>query len=192
MIFSSINHAIDYTADKYGIDPIWFKALIDSESGFKIDAVNPDSGAAGLGQIMPANLKAYGVKNKFDIQENLDVSAKIFKEMLTREKGDYGKAIEGYKGITKKTKAETKKQYLDRFYSKLEKWGGSTVAPAIDYKQDEMSENSDTPELYGKFSLFGNEIDIVKAGFWLLVVILSIFVIWSLTKADFDSKLLTE
>ena len=58
-----------------------FKALIQHESGFNPKAVSP-KGAMGLGQIMPGTARALGLKNPYDVTENLRASARYFVRQL--------------------------------------------------------------------------------------------------------------
>ena len=68
-------------AQRYGIDPGLFVALINKESSF-----NPYSrsgkGAMGLAQLMPDTAKSLGVKNVFDPAQNLDAGAKYLSQLM--------------------------------------------------------------------------------------------------------------
>ncbi|MDQ3023749.1 MAG: lytic transglycosylase domain-containing protein [bacterium] len=52
------------------VDPRFVMALVAAESRFKTNAVS-SAGALGLGQLMPATARAYGVSNAFDPVQNL-------------------------------------------------------------------------------------------------------------------------
>ncbi|WP_376957742.1 phage tail length tape measure family protein [Azospirillum sp. A26] len=91
----------DQIAGKYGLDASLFKAVITRESSWNPNAVNPKSGAAGLGQVMPANWKAYGITNPLDAQQNMEASARILREHLDRAGGDVSKALSTYSGHIK-------------------------------------------------------------------------------------------
>ncbi|MBP2310493.1 transglycosylase SLT domain-containing protein [Azospirillum melinis] len=91
----------DQIAGKYGLDANLFKAVITRESSWDPNAVNPRTGAAGLGQVMPANWKAYGITNPADPAQNLDAAARILKEHLDRAGGDVSKALSTYSGHIK-------------------------------------------------------------------------------------------
>jgi len=71
-------------AQKYKIDPNVFVALINQESGFNPLSTNPQSGAAGLSQLMPGTAAGLGVKNRLDPVQSLDGGAKYFSQMLDR------------------------------------------------------------------------------------------------------------
>lgn len=72
-------------------------AYFNNESGFNRYAVSP-SGAQGVGQLMPAIQKKYGVKNPFDIKENIPASVKFFVYCKNRARGDVHIAYMKYNG----------------------------------------------------------------------------------------------
>lgn len=99
----------DHSADEYksmarrlalanGLDPNIFAALINKESGWNPDAVNPKSGASGLGQLMPGNMFAFGEQGWMP-EDNLDISAKLLSQYLRESGGDYRKALKKYGGF---------------------------------------------------------------------------------------------
>ncbi len=78
----------DATAQRHGIDPGLFRALITQESAWNPNAVSP-RGAAGLTQLMPATaLQSCGLQaaERFDAAKNLDCGAKYFAHQLRRFK----------------------------------------------------------------------------------------------------------
>lgn len=62
-------HLLDF-ADKYNVDPRLIVAMIEAESGFD-PASTSHSGAMGLGQLMPETANDLGVRNGYDVQQNL-------------------------------------------------------------------------------------------------------------------------
>jgi soluble lytic murein transglycosylase-like protein len=72
-------------------------AYFHNESGFNRYAVSP-SGACGVGQLMPAIQKKYGVKNPFNIKENIPASVKFFVYCKSRAHGDVHLAYKKYNG----------------------------------------------------------------------------------------------
>ncbi|MFD1627649.1 phage tail length tape measure family protein [Azospirillum griseum] len=91
----------DQAAGKYGLDASLLKAVVTRESSWNPNAVNSRSGATGLGQVMPANWKPYGVTDPTDPAQNLDAAARILKEHLDRAGGDVSKALSTYSGHIK-------------------------------------------------------------------------------------------
>lgn len=81
-------------AARNGVDPDLFERLINQESRFNPEAVNPESGATGLGQLMPATAAELRVNPKDPIQ-NLDGAARYLKQQID-EFGDVPRAVAAY------------------------------------------------------------------------------------------------
>jgi hypothetical protein len=86
---------VQKAAAKYNLPPALINAVIRAESNFKAKAVSP-AGAQGLMQLMPATAKELGVKNPFDIEQNIDGGAKYLRKMLDRFGGNVRKALAAY------------------------------------------------------------------------------------------------
>lgn len=71
-----------------------FLGLVQQESNFRSDALSK-AGAKGPGQLMPATARELNV-NPDDPIQNLDGSARYFKQQLVRFKGDPQKALAAY------------------------------------------------------------------------------------------------
>ena len=82
-------------AEKAGIDPALFKALVQQESGFNPNAVS-SVGAQGLTQLMPKTAQMLGVTNPLDPVQNLDGGAKYLAQMLKQFGGDVSLALAAY------------------------------------------------------------------------------------------------
>jgi soluble lytic murein transglycosylase-like protein len=75
-----------FYAEKHGIQPELFFALIEQESRWNTDAVSP-VGAAGLTQLMPATaLSECGLESeeRFDAEKNMNCGAAYFSDQLKR------------------------------------------------------------------------------------------------------------
>jgi len=81
-------------ARKYGIPEDLFLNLVKAESNFNPKAVS-SKGARGLCQLMPDTAKMLGVKNVFDIDENLEAGARYLK-MLYKKHKDWKLALAAY------------------------------------------------------------------------------------------------
>ncbi len=80
---------------EYNIDPLFITALLAVESEFNRYAISP-SGAKGLGQLMPFNLKIYKVSDPFDAQQNIRGTVRMVKELMDMWKGDTSYALASY------------------------------------------------------------------------------------------------
>ena len=90
-----IEQNIQKAAVKYNLPPELITAVIRAESNFKVSAVS-SAGAQGLMQLMPATAKELGVKNPFDIEQNIDGGTKYLRKMLDRFGGSIRKALAAY------------------------------------------------------------------------------------------------
>jgi soluble lytic murein transglycosylase-like protein len=90
-----LDMAIRQAAERAGIDPALFDALVASESGYDPKA-RSRVGALGLTQLMPATAKEMGVTNPLDPIENLRGGAAFFAKMLDRFGGDPRLALAAY------------------------------------------------------------------------------------------------
>jgi soluble lytic murein transglycosylase-like protein len=90
-----IEQTVKEAAAKYNLPPELIKAVIRAESNFNADAVS-SAGAQGLMQLMPATARELGVKNSFDIEQNIDGGAKYLRKMLDRFGGSVRKALAAY------------------------------------------------------------------------------------------------
>lgn len=94
---SQINSAIEQASQKYGVDSSFIKAMIKQESGFHPDAVSK-AGAEGLMQLMPKTAESLGIKNPFDVLENIDGGTKYIKNLIDSFGGSKELALSAYNG----------------------------------------------------------------------------------------------
>ena len=66
---------------RYGVDPRLTFALVLQESRFNPNAVS-SAGARGLGQLMPGTAAGLGVRDAFDVEDNLDGSVRYLANQL--------------------------------------------------------------------------------------------------------------
>ncbi|MCF8107800.1 MAG: lytic transglycosylase domain-containing protein [Desulfohalobiaceae bacterium] len=90
-----IERSVSRASAKYGLSRDLIRGVIQAESDFQPRAVSP-AGAQGLMQLMPATARELGVKNPFDISENIDAGARYLKKMLTLFNGDLEQALAAY------------------------------------------------------------------------------------------------
>ena len=82
-------------AQREGLRPDLLRGVMKQESGFRPCAVSP-KGAIGLMQIMPATAAQFNLKDPFDPKENVDVGARLLKELLARYNGNLAFALGAY------------------------------------------------------------------------------------------------
>lgn len=95
-------------ASRHGVDPALLRALIHAESNFDHRALSR-AGAQGLMQLMPATQRRFGVRNPYNVGQNVDAGTRLLKELLQRYKNNIkyaaaaynagAEAVERYQGI---------------------------------------------------------------------------------------------
>jgi soluble lytic murein transglycosylase-like protein len=86
---------IDAAASKYSLDPALLHAVIRAESGYNPEAVS-NKGAAGLMQLMPATASRFGVRDRFDPQDNIEGGARYLSELLDMFPSDLKLVVAAY------------------------------------------------------------------------------------------------
>jgi soluble lytic murein transglycosylase-like protein len=86
---------IDAAASKYSLDPALLHAVIRAESGYNPGAVS-NKGAAGLMQLMPATASRFGVRDRFDPQDNIEGGARYLSELLDMFPSDLKLVVAAY------------------------------------------------------------------------------------------------
>ncbi|RKY01433.1 MAG: hypothetical protein DRP54_03720 [Spirochaetes bacterium] len=102
-LFKQLENAVKLASEKFGLPEQLIKAVIEQESGFDPWAVSP-KGAIGLMQLMPSTAEILGVKNPFDIYENILGGVGYLKILLDRYGGDLNKALAAYNAGPMKVK----------------------------------------------------------------------------------------
>lgn len=97
MTKADIQEIIKQEAKSQGVPLAAAYALFDRESGFN-PSVRGGSGEYGLGQLMPSTAQALGVKNPWNVLENVRASLKYYKGALNAANGDPVVAYAGYNG----------------------------------------------------------------------------------------------
>jgi len=82
-------------ADHYGVPRALVYAVIDQESGWNPRAVS-SKGAMGLGQLMPATARRYGVQRPFLKSENIGGCVRYLRDLLIWFHGDMRLAVAAY------------------------------------------------------------------------------------------------
>ncbi len=90
-----IDQSVAQASTRYNLPRELIMAVIKAESDFQARAVSP-AGAQGLMQLMPATARELGVKNSFDIRENIEGGARYLKKMLDTFNGNLKQALAAY------------------------------------------------------------------------------------------------
>lgn len=96
-VSNNIDDAIKLTADKYGVEEEFIKAVIKQESSFNPNAVSK-VGAQGLMQLMPSTAKSLGVENPFNVLDNIDGGTRYIKRLMDAFDGNKELALSAYNG----------------------------------------------------------------------------------------------
>lgn len=90
-----IQKAIDDSARKFKLPVQLVTAIIKVESNFNPRAVSSE-GARGLMQLMPSTARNLGVRNAFDITQNINGGCKYLKGLLEQFDGNLELAVAAY------------------------------------------------------------------------------------------------
>jgi Transglycosylase SLT domain len=146
-------------AVRLGVDPNLAAGVARTESSFNPAAKNPDTGAAGVMQLMPQTAKSLGVNNINDANENTEAGVRYLKQLLDKNKGDTRAALAEYGGY--KTKDPT--DYINKVMGisgnqgKLFDPSEFSNAPTkpIDYQQAALGGAFDPSNLQSKLTEAG-------------------------------------
>ncbi len=94
-IQGTIERSIGRASRKYDLPSELIRGVIKAESDFQIRAES-SAGALGLMQLMPLTAQELGVKDPFDIDQNIDGGSRYLKNMLERFGNDTRKALAAY------------------------------------------------------------------------------------------------
>ena len=86
---------IERYAEKYRVDPVLVRAVIQVESDFNPKCVS-NKGARGLMQLIPATARRYGVKTVHDPDENIHNGIRYLADLLEMFNDDLPRALAAY------------------------------------------------------------------------------------------------
>ena len=93
--YDGFEPVIRQNAHRHGIQPELVRAVIQVESGFNPRAVSP-KGAMGLMQLMPATAAQFGVRDPFNVAENIRAGVAYLRQLLDRYNDDEQLALAAY------------------------------------------------------------------------------------------------
>lgn len=96
-----LEEVVGRVAQHEGVDPAMLKAIIDRESAWNPNALNPQSGAFGMMQLMPEHMRDYGMEGS-TLMGNLTIGARLYKQYLEQSHGDVREALRRYGGFVTK------------------------------------------------------------------------------------------
>ncbi|MDB5815163.1 MAG: lytic transglycosylase catalytic [Rhodocyclales bacterium] len=92
---AALSPQIDAIARTYRLEPALLAALISVESRYNPRALSP-RGAKGLTQLMPATALRYGVRDAYDVKQNLHAGARYLSDLLVMFDNDVHLALAAF------------------------------------------------------------------------------------------------
>lgn len=90
-----IDQLIKTNGSRFGVDPYLVFLVIEQESRFHPRAVSP-KGARGLMQLMPGTARRLGVRNSFDVAENIKGGTQYLRELMDKFGGQVNLVLASY------------------------------------------------------------------------------------------------
>ena len=92
---SQFDAIIERYALQHGIDPVLVRAVIIVESNFDPRCVS-NKGARGIMQLMPETAKRYGVRDIFNVEQNIRGGIRYLADLLEMFPNDVSRALAAY------------------------------------------------------------------------------------------------
>ena len=125
-------------ATKYGLAPELVEAVVRAESNFDSHAVSK-KGAGGLMQLMPTTAAQLGVRDVFDVRQNIEGGVRHLRHLMDRYDGNLTLALAAYNaGVDAVTRHggvppyEETRAYVARILRLLQRIGLSVGAETAD------------------------------------------------------------
>lgn len=92
---SRIDELIKTNGNLFGVDPYLVFCVIEHESHFQSRALSP-KGARGLMQLMPGTARRFGVRNSFDVADNIRGGTQYLRELMNMFDGRVSLVLASY------------------------------------------------------------------------------------------------
>jgi soluble lytic murein transglycosylase-like protein len=146
---ASVPDLVEAAAKRYDVDPLLVHSVIQVESSYNPYAVSA-KGAQGLMQLMPATARRFGVRNSFDVKENIEGGVRYLKYLDSLFPNDRRLTLAAYnagegavwKYGNKVPPYRETEQYVQRVgmkYGKARRQAEQKKAPAADIVQTAQS-----------------------------------------------------
>ncbi|SPD73891.1 Soluble lytic murein transglycosylase [uncultured Desulfobacterium sp.] len=126
---SAIERSINKAAQKYDLPDELIRGVIKAESGFQVRAESR-AGARGLMQLMPDTARELGVKDVFDVEQNIDGGTRYLKKMMDRFDNDIEKALAAYNagpGTVERYGGKVPYKETSQYVKRVLKYSGMTA-----------------------------------------------------------------
>ena len=124
-----IDRSVQKAAERYDLPMELINGVIRAESAFKPRAVS-SAGAQGLMQLMPGTADELGVKDPFDIDENINAGSKYLRKMLDLFGGNVKKALMAYNagpGTVKRYQGDVPYRETKHYIQRVLEFSGMTT-----------------------------------------------------------------
>jgi hypothetical protein len=91
----TVQQIVEETAQKYNMDPLLVNSVIQVESGYNPKALSP-KGAQGLMQLIPSTARRFGVRNAYDVRENVEGGVRYLKYLSSLFPNDLRLTLAAY------------------------------------------------------------------------------------------------
>jgi len=92
---SAYDDIIERHSVAHGVDPVLVRAVIQVESNFDPRCVS-HKGARGLMQLMPGTAKRYGVRDVYDVEQNIRGGIRYLADLMAMFPNDLSRALAAY------------------------------------------------------------------------------------------------
>jgi soluble lytic murein transglycosylase-like protein len=91
----TVQRIVEETAQKYNMDPLLVNSVIQVESGYNAKALSR-KGAQGLMQLIPSTARRFGVRNVYDVRENVEGGVRYLKYLSSLFPNDLRLTLAAY------------------------------------------------------------------------------------------------